>query len=576
MSTKTVEGPNRQKSLRLWPGVVLVALQWLGRLAAPVIAPDAAMLGVMFAAFGSVAVLLWWLFFSRAPWAERLGAVALMIVALLVTRPILHESIRTAGMGVSFFILAIPVLCLALVIWAAAGRRLTGGSRWAALVAALLVACGMWALVRTEGITGDGAQLFAWRWAATPEERLLAQTGDEPTAATAVEIASDTGPEWPGFRGPGRAGVVAGARVATDWSQSPPVELWRRPIGPGWSSFAVQGDLIYTQEQRGEHELVTCYDATTGEPVWRHQDAVRFWESHAGAGPRATPALSGGRVYTFGATGILNALDARDGAVAWSRDAAADTGAEVPYWGFTSSPLVVDDLVIVDTGTLVAYDAATGDRRWSGPSSNVSYSSPHPMTIDGVPQVLLLTGRGAISVAPADGTLLWEHDWPGSSIVQPAVAGDGDLLISATGASAGEATRRLTVARADGAWTVEERWTSNGLKPYFSDFVVHEGHAYGFDGRILASIDLEDGERNWKGGRYGHGQMVLLPDQDLLLVVTERGELALVAAEPDGFSEIARSSAIEGKSWAHPVVVGDLLLVRNAQEMAAFRLAEAG
>ena len=380
--------------------------------------------------------------------------------------------------------------------------------------------------------------------------------------------------DWAGFRGPARDGIVRGVQIDTDWSQKPPLALWRRPIGPGWSSFAVHGNLLYTQEQRGDDEIVACYNLTTGEPVWRHRDAARFWESNAGAGPRATPTLSGGRVYTFGATGILNALDARSGSVIWSRNAASDTKRKVPGWGFASSPLVVGHVVIVAAaGTLAAYDVVTGDPRWFGPTGGFGYSSPHLSTIDGVAQVLLLNGEGAISVGPSDGTLLWKHAWRCDSIVQPAVTADGDVLIgSGSGISTEVGMRRIAVVREPGGWIVKERWTSTGLKPYYNDFVVHEGHAFGFDGSILACIDLEDGKRKWKGGRYGHGQLVLLPDQDLLVVLSEEGELALVKAAPDQFTELARFPAIEGKTWNHPVLVGDVLLVRNGEEMAAFRL----
>jgi len=573
MAIAQSDEPTRQKPLRLWPGVVIVVLQWLARFGVPSVVPEFMVFGVMGGLLGGLAILVWWAFFSRAPRSERWGAVVLMIVALVATSRILHESIATGGMGVLFYVYAVPVLSLAFVVWAVASRHLSDGPRRAAMVATILLACGAWTVVRTGGVTGGFDSDFAWRWAETSEERLLAQAGDEPMALPSVLAAEETGAGWPGFRGPYRDGIIPGVRIETDWSASPPVELWRRSIGPGWSSFAVRGDHLYTQEQRGDDEIVACYKVTTGEPVWRHRDAARFWESNGGAGPRATPTLSDGRVYTFGATGILNVLDAGDGVVVWSRNAASDTGAKVPYWGFASSPLVVDDVVIVAaSGTLAAYDLASGDPRWSSPAGDESYSSPHLTTIDGVMQILLLTGAGATSVAPADGTLLWEHPWPGSGIVQPALTADGDVLIG-TG-SAG--TRRIAVTHEPRGWTIEERWTSIRLKPFFNDFVVHDGHAFGFDGSILACIDVEDGKRKWKGGRYGNGQLVLLPDQDLLLVLSEQGELALVTAAPDQLTELARFPAIEGKTWNHPVLVGDVLLVRNGQEMAAFRLSLAG
>jgi outer membrane protein assembly factor BamB len=568
----------QRKPLRLWPGVVIVALQWLVRFGVPALVKDAAIIGLLGSVVGGVAVVVWWVFFSRAPRLERWAALPLMIVATLATRPLMHESIQNGMMGRMFAVFAVPTtLSLALVAWAAACRNLGDGARRLAMVVALLIGCGSWALFRTNGITGGGGVDLAWRWSPTAEERLLARTGVEPSALPEVGAAAEPAADWPGFRGPGRDSVIRGVRIETDWSQAPPAELWRRSIGPGWSSFAVRGDLLYTQEQRGDEEIVSCYRLMTGEPVWMHRDATRFWESNGGAGPRATPTLSGGRVYTFGATGILNALEADDGAVVWSRNVASDIDAKVPGWGFVASPLVIDDVVVIAaSGALVGYDLATGERRWLVPSRGGSYSSPQLMTIDGVEQVVLMGGHGATSVQAADGALLWDYAWPGVPIVQPALLADDALLISTADAMGGMGMRRLAVAQGAGGWTVEEAWTSRGLKPYFNDFVVHEGRAFGFDGFILSCIDLESGTRLWKGGRYGNGQLVLLPDQDLLLVLSEEGELALVEAKGDRFTELARRPAIEGKTWNHPALVGDVLLVRNGQEMAAFRLSLAG
>jgi len=635
-----------RKPIRLWPGAAAVILMWTAWLVVPAVFPD---LGPypLFAALGlALAVVLWWLFFSRAPWLERIGALILIVAGIAATSRLVHESISNGMMGMMLFVYAIPVMSLALVAGVAIGRRFPAGARRATLAASILLACVAFTLIRTGGVRGEGGSDLHWRWTPTPEERLLAQGGDIPLAGNAGEAGSlanrepaadaepavpappavaeekpgpalpetgaqrparsDPAPvragsipvpsdpeipradeppaseptpgraEWPGFRGPDRDGVVRGVRIETDWSKSPPVELWRRPIGPGWSSFAVNGDLVYTQEQRGEHEVVSCYRLSTGEPVWVHADQTRFWESNAGAGPRGTPTLHGGRAYTFGATGIVNALDAESGRRIWTRNAAADAGKEIPGWGFASSPLATGDLVIVAAaGRLVAYDAATGNPRWFGEAGGGGYSSPHLASIDGVPQVLLLRGARTISVAPADGSALWEHEWSGTSILQPALAAGGDVLIAGGDMMGGVGIRRLGVAHGARGWTVEERWTTRGLKPYFNDFVVHEGHAYGFDGSILAAIDLADGRRVWKGGRYGNGQLVLLREQGVLLVLSEDGELALVRAAPDRFTELAKMPALDGKTWNHPVLVGDVLLVRNGEEMAAFRLSGA-
>ncbi|HWN09908.1 MAG TPA: PQQ-binding-like beta-propeller repeat protein [Pyrinomonadaceae bacterium] len=584
MNNLPIVEPAVKKPLRLWPGVIAAALLLLLRFIVPLAFPEAEiagvpamLIGVMSGVVFGLLIVVWWMFFSRAPWTERLGFLALMIVAMFATSRIIHVSIATGAMGFLFYVLAVPTLTLAFVAALVAARRLSDKTRKVVIAATIILACSAWALVRTGGFTANFDNDFAWRWSKTPEERLLALEGAglngpaSPAPASTAPAATEAKANWPGFRGTNRDGVVPGARIETNWSTSPPVEIWRRPIGPGWSSFAVDGDLVYTQEQRGDNEVVACYNLITGKPVWKHLDAARFWESNAGAGPRATPTLSNKRVYTFGATGILNALDAGTGAVVWSRNAAADTKTKVPGWGFSSSPLVVGDVVVVATaGTLAGYDAATGTPRWTGPNGGSGYSSPHLVTIQGVPQVLMLGSPAVVSVAPADGKVLWQHQLsPSARIVQPAVTPEGDVLVHD---GEGNAMRRIAATNGASGWTVQERWESFGINPYFNDFIIHKGHAFGFSGSGIACIDLKDGERKWKGGNFGNGQLIVLPDQDLLIVLSEQGELALVGATPGQFTELARFPAIKGKTWNHPVLAGDVLLVRNGEEMAAFRL----
>jgi outer membrane protein assembly factor BamB len=596
--------------LRLWPGVTIVAVQWMVRFGLPLVWPDGTMFAVLGGLLGFAGVLTWWLFFSRAAWLDRVGAIVVMLASLAATYPLLDVSLATGAMGMLYPMLAVPGLCLAFVLWGAVSRPWPIGVRRATMVLAIAASCLVWTLVRTGGFTGAFDNDLAWRWTPTAEDRVLALPDDTPAvvssmppASTARPVASaanstaasidpvaaaeDAAPpaapaikavnaslDWPGFRGRRRDGVVHGVRIATDWSSTPPKELWRRPIGPGWSSFAVHGDVFYTQEQRGDEEIVAAYRVSTGAPVWKHRDNARFWESNGGPGPRGTPTLQNGRVYALGATGILNVLDQSTGRVIWSRNAATDSDTTIPDWGFSASPLLIDDMVVVAVaGKLVAYDRDTGAPRWIGPDGGPGYSSPHLVTLHGVPQIVLLDARGATSVTPSTGERLWDVTVTTSGmaapIVQPAVTADGDLLITAGDISG---LHRFAITYSGGVWSAASRWSTTGLKPYFNDFVVHEGHAFGFDGSLLACIDVTDGTRKWKGGRYGNGQLVLLPDQDLLLVVTEEGELALVSAATDRFTELGRIAAISGKTWNHPVLAGDVLLVRNGEEMAAFHL----
>lgn len=548
-------------NLRLWPGVAIVAVQWLLRFVVPPVMPE----WTVYAIIGSVLCIFlvwgWWLFFSRAPWLDRIGAIVVTVLAMSLTRLILDPSISTAMMGAMFPIYATPLISLALVAWAALGARRV----W--LVPLMAAVCGAFALVRTDGIIGDTGSEFHWRWTPTAEEKLLLSMPATPLVAEvavpgqAPEIVAD----WPGFRGPARDGVVRGLRISSDWR---PSIIWRKPIGPGWGSFAAGGGLIFTQEQRGEFEFVSCYRLSDGAPVWAHKDKTRFWESNGGAGPRGTPLLQGDRVYALGANGNLNALRARDGGVIWTRNAATDTGAKIPGWGFSSSPILVDGvLVIALSGRLVGYDAATGEKKWLTPTGAGSYASPHLFGKN----VTFLSGSGATSVSPVDGKILWKHDWQGAetAYLQPVLLDDGGYLVTRADSGGGVGMRRIA-APVNGK--ADERWTSRGLKPYFSDFVLHKGHVYGFDGTILSCIDLTDGARKWKGGRFGNGQMLLLADQDLLLIISEDGELALVSAKPDQFTEVARFPVLNDKTWNHPAISGGRLLLRNGVEMVSLQL----
>jgi outer membrane protein assembly factor BamB len=524
--------------------------------------------------------LLWWLLFSRAPWLDRillpLACAAVGFVALYFCEPNATVRLYAAIMY------GIPWAMTAWVGWLLVSPGLRWWVRRAVLVVLLVLAWGWLPLVRVEGVDGALNATLAWRWSATAEDQFLA---NPPPKADAVAEAPTFGPgDWPGFRGPNRDGRLTGVRIATDWTKKPPRELWRHRVGPGWSSFAVIGDRVYTQEQRGKNEVVVCYLAGRLAQVWEHTDEARFTETAAGPGPRATPTYHDGKIYALGAKGQLNCLDAGTGAVIWSHNVAADSGAEVPPWGFASSPLVADGIVSVVTCApehkgVLGYNAVTGDLAWAAGEGKHSYASPHLVSdLRGGRQLLVATDAGLAALSPKTGSALWRYDWQmdqgGARVVQPAVvAADAQGMDVLLGTGFGNGTRRLHVGWGPDGWGVEERWASRDISPYFNDLVLYNGHLYGFDGVFLTCVSLEDGAKKWRQRGYGNGQVLLLADQGLLLVLSEKGEVALVEASPEGHKQLGKFQALKGKTWNHPVIAHGKLFVRNGEEMACYELA---
>jgi outer membrane protein assembly factor BamB len=459
------------------------------------------------------------------------------------------------------------VLGLWSVIWLLSLSRLRWGTRIEVL-AVLLMGIGLaGAAVEFRGFSGDLVPVFGWRWSAG-----VAGVGPG-RSGTAEGTAVSSPHDYPQFLGPGRDGRVRGVRLARAWAE-PPRRLWRQPIGAGWSGFAVAGDFAVTHEQRGEEELVTGYDRLTGELLWSHADRTRWEDPLGGPGPRATPAIHEATVYSLGGTGTLNALDLVTGALRWSTNVLEDHGVSAPRYGVSASPLVLDGVVVVAVGgrgghALAGYDTTTGARRWSGGDGSPAYGSPRYAVLAGVPQILVLNGDAVAAHDPVAGRVLWEHPWPsGEKTFQPLVL-PGDRVLVSAGYGVGSKMLRVRDAGEDGL-TVDLLWASLGLKAKFTNVVHRAGYLYGLDDGILVCLDRESGERRWKRGRYGHGQIMLV--DDLLVILGEDGTVALVEAVPEAYREVARFEALAGKTWNHPALAGRHLLVRNDREAACYEL----
>lgn len=487
-----------------------------------------------------------------------------------------------------------------------------GRARIALVAVVAVLAVVLAALFRVRGVTGDLVPIVEYRFAqprALPEAQprpieaaptpvpasdaapsASSAKPAEPAGGATPPLASDTStataavtpvPEashrdWPQYLGPARSGVVADIALATDWTTKAPKLLWRQPVGAGWAGFAVAGGLAVTLEQRGKEEHVIAYDLLSGRPRWSHRDAAVHDSPLGGIGPRGVPAIDAGQVFALGATGILNALDLRSGRLLWSSNILKDNNSAEPEWGVAISPLVHGGRVIVSVGgspgkALVAYDRNTGEPVWAAGNGRLAYSSPALLTLAGREQIVMLNQGTVAGHDPETGAELWTHEVPAEAprAAQPLPLSANRVLFS-IGYGIGSRVFELQ-GSADAPLAAKLMWSTPRLKSKFANMILHKGSVYGLDDGVFVCLDPETGERRWKEGRFGHGQLILAGEH--LLVQTEGGEIVLVEPSPERLIEVARFRALDGKTWNPPALAAPILLVRNDLEAAAYELA---
>ncbi len=447
-------------------------------------------------------------------------------------------------------------------------------------VATLVVALGaVFAAVQQVKLTGDWVPLVVFRWSAAPGHSSAMRPVEGSAAQAPLDLREIREADFPQYRGMRRDGVIQGPPLARDWHVRPPLLLWNQPAGGGYSSFAVVGAAAVTLEQRGTHEAVVCYDTASGQVRWLHEYPAHFEEWQGGEGPRATPTIADGDVYSLGATGHLVCLDGATGRQKWAVDILADN--DNIRWGMSGSPLVCDRVVVVNPGVqkrsaagraLVAYDRNSGAVAWTAGNTRAGYSSPMLATLAGRSQILLFDGEQIGGYESAGGGLLWSLPWKtmeGINVAQPLVL-DGDRVFISSGYGVGCAMLKIT--HTDGKFVAQQLWKTTALQSKFANPVHRDGYIYGLDNGTLACIDAKDGKRKWKGERYGHGQLLLR--DDLLVILSEEGELVLAQATPEEPRELGRVKALTAKTrtWNNHAVADGKAYVRNDLEMACFDL----
>jgi outer membrane protein assembly factor BamB len=532
------------------------------------------------------------------------GFLIVVLVIVLYLR-VTHEFSETGWLdaaGANLATYAATIL-VSLALWSWFSFRSTYPVAWRRIVMIAGLACVVLflATVRMEGITGNWIPTgwrFTWQKprdfdlakptpiAATPAKTDKEQGDIRESPVVASPIAT-TPDDFPQFLGPNRDGYLPAAKLSHDWQADPPQILWRKNVGAGWSGFAVVADHAVTMEQYGDEELVVCRNLATGDVLWSQGVQARHEEVMGGIGPRCTPTIHDSKVYTQGASGIVSCLDLATGVIIWQDDLrkryriSAAEELQIVMWGRASSPLIHGDLCIVPAGgnppkSLIAYDRLSGERRWDGGRTQISYASPTVLTLTGKEQIVSVNESNITGHDPATGKELWAYPWPGlsngnASASQPHLAGEGLVFIS-KGYDEGAAVFR--VAELGGEYRTETVWKERrSLQTKFTNAVLVDGYAYGLSDGLFQCVDLATGKKQWAGGRYGHGQ--ILGAGDVILVQTEHtGELVMLAIDPSQHRELGKFKTLNRKSqaWNNLCLAGKKLLLRNADEAICLEL----
>jgi outer membrane protein assembly factor BamB len=467
----------------------------------------------------------------------------------------------------------------------------SGLSRRVKVTASLLTLAGLVfvaTIFRVEKFDGSLVPKIALR-SAPPRDATLDPMRNVEATDVVPDLSKTSSDDFPSFLGKDGKNQVDGVFLHQDWSTHPPKQLWLRDVGAGWSGFSVVNGFACTLEQRGDAELVTCYEVATGRPCWSHSIEARHSSGLGFVGPRSTPTIHDGKVYVLGATGVVRCLDGSTGKAIWIRDLFKDfdmtqseAEAEVA-WGRSASPLLNENMVVVPIGGtaggkragLIALNLESGETVWETEAFQASYASPRAALLHSVPQILSVNEDIVSSHDPKTGKTLWTYDWPGSSstnanVSQP-VPVDGTRVLLTKGY--GKGAELIEVIADEGEWSVVGLWENRrALRTKFSNVAIHRGEAYGFDEQVLQCVDLESGDVHWTSERrFGYGQVLRV--EDLLLVMNENGTMTLVAADKNAYRELGNFPMLEGQTWNTFCLVQDHLLVRNSEQAACFQLA---